>query len=112
MHDDDNFFFVSSEKLLDLKKSTACYVLQSIFFLKAPPSLSKTLTDMVKTKSNHNLNIKQTYSLINPFFHDFYSIKPPPEPFLLLKKCKSVWGKLKKHPLIKKKTLFVNDFLR
>ena len=44
------------------------------------------------------------------FFPDFYPLKPPPEQFLLPKKCKSVWGKLKKHPLIEK-TQYINNFL-
>ena len=33
---------------------------------------------------------------------NFYPLKTPPEQFLLPKKCKNVWGKLKKHPLIEK----------
>ena len=122
--------------------------LRSLVFLTAPPSLSKTPTDMVKTKSKmifYNLTMKQTYfCLVNTFielknsfkfvvnyfihkdtknwldilfgnnlkethFPDFYPLKPPQEQLLLPKKCKSVWEKPMKRPLIEK--IYINNFL-
>ena len=55
-------FFVSSDKFLYFEK--VFLFLQSLFFLTAPHSLSKTSTDMVESKSNmifHKLTIKQTH---------------------------------------------------
>ena len=128
---------------MDFQKVNFLFFLRSLFFLTAPPSLSKTPTDMVKTKSNmifHHLTIRQTYFYffntfidfeiflkvaVNHFIHQntvncldilfgnilketlfswFLPTKTSTRIFLVAKKkCKSVWRKLKKHPLIKKK---------
>ena len=44
------------------------------------------------------------------YFPDFNPLKPPPQQFWLQKKCKSVWGKLKKHHFIEK-TQDINNLL-
>ena len=65
-------FFVSSDKFLYFEK--VFLFLQSLFFLTAPHSLSKTSTDMVESKSNmifHKLTIKQTHFYLVYTFYSF-----------------------------------------
>ena len=76
LRDSDNVLFSAQISFWIFEKSTS-FFLRRLFFLTAPPGLSKTPTDMVKTKSNmifDNLTIKQTYSYLPNTFIGFENL--------------------------------------